>query len=93
MDVACLAECFGAGDTSGASGGNIVDYEQMLVADNLAIGEFKDMLYVLVTFPTPLVGLATFEDGAAYGILDDRQSCDLTDTLGYLFTLVIASLS
>ncbi|MEE3446930.1 MAG: hypothetical protein VZQ78_12100, partial [Prevotella sp.] len=41
-------ECLGAGDDGGTGGDDVVDDEEMPVADALAIGELEDLLDVLV---------------------------------------------
>ena len=64
----------------------------MLATDGFGIDEFKYMFHIIMTFPTPFVGLTAFEDGTTYDFLENRQSCNLTDPLGNLFTLVVASL-
>ena len=64
----------------------------MPVADSLGIDEFKDMLYIFLAIPTAFVRLRAFEAVAPYHLLIDRQSCDLTDALGDLFTLVVTTL-
>lgn len=91
-NVASLTECLGTSHACGASGDNIIDEEQMLTTDGFGIDEFKDMFYIVMTLPAPFVGLTAFENCATYDLLENRQSCDLTDTLGNLLTLVVASL-
>ena len=86
-------ERLGAGDDGGTGGDDVVDDEEMPVADALAIGELEDLLDVLVALPASATGLAAFEDGASHHLIVYRETRDLTDASGDLHALVVASLS
>ena len=86
-------ERLGAGDDGGTGGDDVVDDEEMPVADALAIGELEDLLDVLVAFPASATGLAAFEYGASHHLIVYRETRDLTDASGDLHALVVAPLS
>ena len=86
-------ERLGAGDDGGTGGDDIVNDEEMFVADALAIGKFEDFLDVLVALPASATGLAAFEDGASHHLIVYRETRDLTDASGDLHALVVAPLS
>lgn len=91
-DTFGLTEGLGTGDDGSTGGDDIVNDEQMFVADEPTVNEFKDFLDIFIAFPTAAAGLAAFEDVASHHLIIYREAGDFADTTGYFHTLVITAL-
>ena len=91
-DTFGLAQGLGAGDDGSSGGDDIVNNQKVFVADELSVGEFKDILDILVTFPTAAAGLAALEDVASHHLIIYREAGDFADPTGNFLTLVITAL-
>lgn len=93
FDIAGIAQFVGTGDDGGSRGDDIVDNQQVFVADRGSVDQLKYLLDILIPFPAAFARLTASEDVPLHHFVIYRDACQLADSLGNLQALVVASLT